>query len=142
LVYSITTSTHNRQPIFADLYNARALIHCLAQSDRELLTYTLAWVVMPDHLHWLFQLGNTASLSKTINLMKGRSSRKIADIERVWQPGFYDRSIRKNEDLKSVARYIVANPLRASLVKQLEDYPHWDAVWLSSNHANISDYLW
>jgi hypothetical protein len=29
-----------------------------------------------------------------------------------------------------VARYIVANPLRAGLVEHLGDYPLWDAVWL------------
>jgi hypothetical protein len=29
-----------------------------------------------------------------------------------------------------LARYIVANPLRAGLVEHLGDYPHWDAVWL------------
>jgi hypothetical protein len=33
-------------------------------------------------------------------------------------------------DLQSVARYIVANPLRAGLVKHLGDYPLWDAIWL------------
>ena len=35
-----------------------------------------------------------------------------------------------DEDLKKTARYIVANPLRAGLVKRLGDYPHWDALWL------------
>jgi len=29
-----------------------------------------------------------------------------------------------------VARYIVANPLRAGLVESVRDYPHWDAIWL------------
>jgi putative transposase len=32
--------------------------------------------------------------------------------------------------MTSIARYIVANPLRAGLVERLGDYPHWDAVWL------------
>ena len=35
-----------------------------------------------------------------------------------------------DEDLVAVARYIVANPVRAGLVKNVRDYPHWDAVWL------------
>jgi hypothetical protein len=29
-----------------------------------------------------------------------------------------------------MARYVVANPLRAGLVKRLGDYPLWDAIWL------------
>jgi len=38
--------------------------------------------------------------------------------------------MRKEEDLQALARYIVANPLRAGLVKRVGDYPHWDAMWL------------
>ncbi|MFB6261862.1 MAG: transposase, partial [Thiohalorhabdaceae bacterium] len=48
----------------------------------------------------------------------------------VWQPGFHDRAIRREEDLEAVARYVVANPLRAGLVDRIADYPHWDAAWL------------
>ena len=33
--------------------------------------------------------------------------------------------------LRDVARYIVANPLRAGLVERVGDYPYWDAVWLT-----------
>ena len=31
----------------------------------------------------------------------------------IWQKGYMDRAIRREEDLVRVARYIVANPLRA-----------------------------
>ncbi|MCF6281296.1 MAG: hypothetical protein L3J28_03650 [Candidatus Polarisedimenticolaceae bacterium] len=44
----------------------------------------------------------------------------------------HDRAIRKEEDLVAIARYIVANPLRAGLVKSIKDYPHWDCVWLDT----------
>jgi hypothetical protein len=29
-----------------------------------------------------------------------------------------------------MARYIIANPLRAGLVDRIGDYPLWDAMWL------------
>jgi len=32
--------------------------------------------------------------------------------------------------LRRVARYVVANPMRAGLVKQIGDYPLWDAIWV------------
>ena len=48
----------------------------------------------------------------------------------IWQKGYHDRAVRSEEDLRNVARYIVANPLRAGLVKRLGDYPFWDAAWL------------
>jgi len=49
---------------------------------------------------------------------------------KVWQSGFHDHALRHEEDLKAAARYLVANPLRAGLVKSLRDYPFWNAVWL------------
>jgi REP element-mobilizing transposase RayT len=49
---------------------------------------------------------------------------------RIWQRGFYDRSIRKEDDLIDIARYIVANPVRAGLVTSIRDYPLWDSIWL------------
>jgi hypothetical protein len=32
--------------------------------------------------------------------------------------------------LRDIARYIIANPLRAGLAESIGDYPHWDAIWL------------
>ena len=34
------------------------------------------------------------------------------------------------DKMLDVARYIVANPLRAGLVTKIGDYPFWNAVWL------------
>ena len=48
----------------------------------------------------------------------------------IWQRAFFDHGLRDDEDTAKVARYIVANPLRAGLVTKLGDYPHWDAIWL------------
>nr|WP_305800402.1 hypothetical protein [Thiolapillus sp.] len=48
----------------------------------------------------------------------------------LWQPAYYDHALRKEDNHKEIARYIVANPLRGGLVKSLGDYPHWDSIWL------------
>jgi len=48
----------------------------------------------------------------------------------VWQKSFYDRAMRTEDDLPALARYIVANPLRAGWVARIGDYSHWDAIWL------------
>jgi len=66
--------------------------------------------------------------------IKGRSARRINQrLSRtgpLWQHGFHDRALRQEEDLRAVARYAIANPVRAGLVKRVADYPLWDAVWL------------
>jgi REP element-mobilizing transposase RayT len=47
-----------------------------------------------------------------------------------WQEGFHDHALRREEDLRDIARYIVLNPVRAGLVRNIREYPLWDAVWL------------
>ena len=48
----------------------------------------------------------------------------------LWQPGYYDRVLRQNEDARWVARYIVNNPVRAGLVVSPRDYPFLGSdVW-------------
>lgn len=95
---------------------------------------TLAFVVMPDHFHWLLLLSGSRSLSGCVNTVKSFSSRRINQrLSRhgpVWQTGFYDRAIRRDDDLLQVARYIIANPLRAGIVASVREYPLWDAKWL------------
>ena len=127
-VYHITTITFERQPVFSDLRSARLLINALREAQARGEAMTLAFVVMPDHLHWLLQLEEGASLSSVVGAVKAVAAHGLG--ERIWQSGFHDHAVRQEEDLANLARYIVANPLRAGLVKRVGDYPHWDAVWL------------
>ncbi|WP_313089536.1 REP-associated tyrosine transposase [Pseudomonas sp.] len=126
-IYLVTTVTKDRQPVFLDFEAARALVRVMQTDAARDSHVTLAFVVMPDHLHWLLQLRQT-SLSQLVGRVKSISAKQIG--RRVWQDGFHDRALRKEEDLRAMARYVVANPLRAGLVERIGDYPHWDAVWL------------
>jgi hypothetical protein len=38
--------------------------------------------------------------------------------------------LRRDENIRQAARYIVANPVRAGLVRRAADYPYWDCIWL------------
>ena len=131
--YSLTMVTADRIPHFKNLYLARYLINQMRHLHDEGQVESFAWVVMPDHLHWLFEVKETA-LSELMRKFKGSTgayiNKKLNRQGAFWQRGFYDHAIRKDEDLRSVARYIVANPIRAGLVNTIADYPHWDAAWL------------
>jgi REP element-mobilizing transposase RayT len=48
----------------------------------------------------------------------------------LWQKGFHDRALRREDDLAEVARYVVSNPVRAGLVSKTGAYSHWDAIWV------------
>ncbi|EWC40489.1 transposase [Pseudomonas stutzeri] len=131
--YLITTCTRERRPLFADATCARVVIGQMRTLHEDHLVSSLAWVLMPDHLHWLFALRHTGELSSVIKRLKGRSAtalRLSIGPGPVWQRGYHDHALRHEEDLQAVARYIVANPLRAGLVRCVGDYPWWDAAWL------------
>ncbi|HEU0187841.1 MAG TPA: transposase [Gallionellaceae bacterium] len=104
--------------------------------DEQLLgdARMLAWVLMPDHVHWLFQLGEKHNLGTLVRRLKSSSAlqvnRALGRTGRLWAKTFHDHALRKDEDLQDVARYIVANPLRAGLVERIGDYPFWNAAWL------------
>ncbi|MDO9046125.1 MAG: transposase [Methylobacter sp.] len=127
-IYHITTVTENRVPIFKNFHTARSLIQLLKNEQQLGRANTLAFAVMPDHLHWLMELTDQTDLSQIIQSVKTLSAKQIA--HPFWEAGFHDHALRKEEDIIAVARYIVANPLRAGLVRHIGDYPHWDAIWL------------
>ncbi len=131
--YAITTACQHRQPIFSDQKLGKIVADEINRSDKLSMTSTIAWVVMPDHLHWLFQLQQRQSLSAVVRRVKGRSSYRINRVRRssesVWQPGFHDHAIRKEESLQNVGNYIIQNPVRAGLVENPEDYPLLCLLW-------------
>jgi REP element-mobilizing transposase RayT len=140
-IYHVTTATHGRERLLATPEVAGAITSALRHEAEAGRCHTLAYVVMPDHLHWLLQLRSPATLSGTVNNMKAHSARAInALLNRrgpVWQSGFYDHALRRDEHLRMVARYIVANPVRAGLVERIDDYPFWNTAWGRFTHRDL-----
>ena len=132
-IYLLTAVTHLREPVFSDWRAGRLVVDQFRQAQTERYADSLAWVVMPDHFHWLVELQNS-TLAQLMLATKSRSARAVnaylGRSGRFWQKGFHDRALRREENLLAAARYIVANPLRARLVRRVHDYPLWDAVWL------------
>ncbi|WP_410499119.1 REP-associated tyrosine transposase [Chitinibacter sp. S2-10] len=135
--YHITCTTYRRARWFESPALARIVIREMRALHEANSVDSLAWALMPDHFHWLFTLQSERDLAGVMQSLKGRSAKLINDhLHRsgtVWQKGFYDHAVRANENLQQIARYIVANPLRAGLVQNIGDYPWWDAVWLENS---------
>ena len=129
-VYHCIFSTLHNEKIFRDFELARLMINIIKNDELNGFTTTYAFTIMPDHIHWLFEVsdGNLSLAIKRVKSLFSWISKK-----KIWNSGFYDHAIRADEDLISTARYIVANPLRAGLVDKVGDYPHWDCIWLDMN---------
>ncbi len=133
-IYLITTVTEDRQPLFYDIYAGRLVVDQMRLLEAQGFGHTWAYVIMPDHLHWLVEL-KTGSLSRLVLRVKSKSAIALnaylgRENSRVWQKGFHDHAVRREEDLRALARYIIANPVRAGLADSVRDYPLWDAAWL------------
>ncbi|MBF8221355.1 REP-associated tyrosine transposase [Halomonas sp. 328] len=124
--YLVTFATQERQPIFLDPPAAHLACQSFYAESVSREASTLSFVVMPDHVHWLLRLDG--QLSEAVRIYKARVSAGLG--QKIWQPGFHDRALRREADLKPAARYLVANPIRAGLVEYIGDYPYWDAIWL------------
>ncbi|NOQ79017.1 MAG: transposase [Gammaproteobacteria bacterium] len=133
-IYHVTFCTDKRKQWFNNLYCGRILVQQIKKLHEQRDVNSLAWVIMPDHVHWLFQLENTIPLSTVIKKVKAKSSIEINKLMHhkgsIWQRGFYDHALRNEDNVRQIARYIVANPLRAGIVKNIGDYSLWDAIWL------------
>ena len=129
MTYHITTVTKNRMPLFRDLRPTRIVVCHLKALQDQGLAETLSYVLMPDHLHWLMTL-RSGELSGVMRLLKGRTARAVG--QPIWQPNYHDHAVRRDEDLRALARYVVANPMRAGLVDRIGDYPWWDSIWLDA----------
>lgn len=127
-VYLVTMVTRSREKTFSGFHEASVAARSLYDSSIVPRAHTLAYVVMPDHVHWMIQLGSVATLSTTVRLYRARVSVLLG--RSIWQPGFHDHALRAEEDVAEVARYVVANPLRAGLCEKIGQHPYWNAVWL------------
>ncbi len=125
--YLCTAKTVHRARIFSDLPLGRVVVQEMQRSDATLHTDTWAYVVMPDHFHWLFQLTGNESLSNVVGRVKSLSARRANELTggcgAIWQQGFHDHCIRNDESLRAIARYVVDNPVRAGLCKLNADVP-------------------
>jgi putative transposase len=96
----------------------------------------LAWVVMPNHVHVLFQPMDDCTVAQIVASWKKFSARQICDYWRtqaltlrgpVWHREYWDRYIRHEGHFARVIDYIHSNPVKAGLVAKPEDWP-WSSA--------------
>ena len=83
----------------------------------------LAWCVMPNHVHVVFQPAAGCELAEILHTWKSSSAKRANRILRrtgdFWQREYYDHLIRDESDLDRVVRYVLENPQKAGL----KDWP-------------------
>ena len=122
---SVTIATKGRQNFFSD----QALAHDFAALLKKVCERNdiplYAYCVMPDHVHLLISASDTKGITAFIREIKSLSTKTAwqhgySGI--IWQRSFYDHFLRKDEDCRIVANYIVHNPVRKHIVEDWKDY--------------------
>jgi putative transposase len=131
--YFLTFCVHERRKVFTcDQSVQLALLH-IRQSARHERFSLFAYCFMPDHVHLLVESMSIGSdLRRFVARAKQHSGAAFALKHggRLWQAGYYERILRRSEDAKWVARYIVNNPVRAGLVSSPSQYAYFGSdVW-------------
>jgi putative transposase len=112
----------------------------------------LAWVVMPNHVHVLFQPMNGWTVAKIVASWKKFTARKIRDDQSdfarnanlpigasgsgnsVWYREYWDRYIRDQRHFAQAVEYIHQNPVKACLAVSAESWP-WSSAY--PGNANL-----
>lgn len=126
--YFLTFCTEQRFRAFLDVSLARDLTsQILHEADAHSFA-AIAYVTMPDHMHWLVEGTEIHSeLKAFVKIAKQRTGYhyKQATQSQLWQPSYYDSVLRDEDSTWGVIRYIVNNPVRSGLVEKPGDYELW-----------------
>jgi REP element-mobilizing transposase RayT len=85
-----------------------------------------AWVIMPNHIHFLLKPINDWELEKIMHSFKSytatESNRVLNRTGKFWMRESFDRYIRDNEHFHKTLRYIENNPVKAGLCKNPNEW--------------------
>jgi REP element-mobilizing transposase RayT len=121
----IIIGTKDRYPLFENEANASEFKDITIRTSQETQCPLYAYCIMPDHIHLLIGAVEGTGIVEFIKILKGRFAvfcRKTG-LRSGLQKSFYDHMIRKDEDLRTVAEYILGNPVRSGITKRIGEYP-------------------
>lgn len=126
--YFITTVTQDRNPIFAYQINAELLVNILTYFKFKNNYNISAFVIMPDHVHFIIQPLCEDTISDIMKNIKGNFSRfynKLNSLSgTVFQKGYYDTVIKSDIQLNETIKYIHDNPIKKDLVSKPGEYQY------------------
>ena len=134
--YSLTFCTAGRERHFTDQAVVDLVRSQFLRAATERDFAILAYCFMPDHVHLLIEgQREDADCKQFIARAKQYSGFYYSQQFRhpLWQRYGFERVLRDDEATVVVARYILANPVRAGLVTQVSDYPFLGSCVVSVN---------
>jgi type I restriction enzyme R subunit/putative DNA methylase len=108
----------------------------------------LGWVVMPNHVHILFQSMEGWTMARIVASWKSFTGRRLSSllpaspgsnaVHRVWHREYWGRFIRDERHLQAAREYIHNNPVKAGLVRCAEEW-EWSSARLEPGVPRVGD---
>jgi putative transposase len=138
----ITCVTLKRNPLFNSDVNMNLFLGTMDEVRRIYPFELSAWVILPDHFHWLITLkAGYANFSKILASFKGNFTHKYKQYYKItspltlWQRRFWDHVIRNENDLAIHLDYIHWNPVKHQLVSDPGQWKYSSlAAWVKEGY--------
>jgi len=117
----------------ADPAPAKIIIDSIRWHQLQAHAHLLSFVVMPDHVHWTFALGESRALAQVMKGFASVTSRQIAKACRpntatIWQQEYHDHRLRSEERCWETIEYDHENPVRRGVCRCAAEWP-----WSTAN---------
>ena len=124
-IYHVTSRGNNHQPIYRDAADRRAFLLILARVARKHRWVGWAYCLMGNHYHLLIQVP-FGGLSRGMDVLNGGYARQLNDrygrSGHVFGRRFHASLVETERHLLTASRYVVLNPIRASLCARPEEW--------------------
>lgn len=139
----ITFCTHKRYPLFDVAELCEIVLHHIRRFRDDNQLKILAFVIMPEHVHLLLISPETVNLASAIGRLKGLVAHEIIQYWRantiappdvlctpvlsdrqhiIWMPGWSDRPVRGEVELREMISYVHAKPVMRRLVDEPKEW--------------------
>lgn len=121
-IFFLVFNTFKRTPWIADLGCFDLLTGLMNRAECEFGVRFHAWVILPDHIHWLIQPGK-ADYSTVVSSFKKWATWRlkyqniIRHTDKRWQDRFWEETIRDDDHYSNCVEYIHFNPVKHGLVE-------------------------
>lgn len=142
-LYHVTSRGDGRDDIYRSDDDRAAWLETLGEVCKRFNWVCHAYCLMSNHYHLLVETPD-ANLSKGMRQLNGvytqRFNRGHARVGHVFQGRFKGILVDKDSYLLELARYVVLNPLRAKMVRRLEQW-RWSSYLATCGQEPAPDWL-
>ena len=142
-LYHVTSRGDGREDIYLSDDDRQAWLETLAQVCGRFNWVCHAYCQMSNHYHLVIETPD-ANLSKGMRQLNGvytqRFNRSHQRVGHVFQGRFKAILVEKDSYLLELARYVVLNPLRARMIRQLDQWP-WSSYPATCGRVAKPDWL-